>query len=121
MSPMKEWIMWRQLKGAFGIDRFIFTPVQPYMEKISSLEQYESMELALEAAGDGERVFLEPSGYKALYDLPKDDIILILSCAGRNNMHHAHVGETYKIFTPQATDLFGINAASIAFAFWYGQ
>lgn len=32
MEPELEWKMWRQLKGAFGVERLIFTPRFPKMD-----------------------------------------------------------------------------------------
>jgi hypothetical protein len=111
---------WGQLK-AFGIDRLIFVPVRPEMEQMA--EQYDTMDKALEAAGDGNRVFLESTGYKGMTDLPprNEDVIFILGCSPRSNMIYAHVEETYRIHEPAVTDMYPTCAASIALAYWYGQ
>ena len=121
MEPELEWRMWRQLKGAFGIDRFIFLPVLPSMEGYV-FDQYDSVQEALATLPDGtQRVFLEPTGYRSMYDIPQGDIALILGNTDQGNMSEAQVNETYQIKTPGSADLYGINAASIALAFGYGQ
>lgn len=122
MSPLKEWKLWRQLKGAFGIKRFIFVPVQDYM-KGNSFEQYDTMEEALSKC-EGERVFLEPTGYKSVAEIPMGDITLIIGNSSLDNMKHARVNETYTINTPAGptkAHLYGSNAAAIALAIRHGQ
>lgn len=122
MSPLKEWKMWRQLKGAFGIDRFIFVPVQEYM-KGNSFDQYDTMEEALDVA-DGERVFLEPGGHNSVNDIPQDNIVLVIGNTSLNNMKHARPAQTYRINTAGTDDhnhLYGTNAAAIALAIRHGQ
>ena len=125
MSPLKEWNMWRQLKGAYHIDRFVFVPTKDYMANISVIDQYDTMEEALASLPEEtNRVFLEPSGYNGMYDLPHGDIALILGNTSRDNMAHAQVNETYAIKTEGGVahnHLYGINAAAIALAFEYGQ
>jgi hypothetical protein len=118
MPPEVEWQMWRQLKGAFEINRFIFTPV---VDLEGGFSQAESIEEALQAVGPASRVFLEPSGYNALSAIPTGDIVIILGNTNMHNMEHAEVCETYKIHTPGATHLYGVNAAAIALAVRYGQ
>lgn len=125
MEPELEWRMWRQLKGAFGVDRLIFTPRLHKMDGYT-FAQADDMEEALQLAGDGMRIFLEPSGYNSMADWApmqreKVDPIFILGSTESDNMQYAKVNETYKIFTPNTTVLYGINAAAIALAYWYGQ
>lgn len=123
MSPLKEWKMWRQLKGAFEIDRFIFVPVQEYM-KGHSFEQYDTMEEALASLSEfTSRCFLEPSGYNSVEALPHGDIALIIGNTDKHNMEHAHVNETFAIKSPAgiSAHLYGTNAAAIALAYEYGQ
>lgn len=118
MPPELEWRMWRQLKGAFEIDRFIFTPV---VDHKGGFDQADTIEQALKAVGPIPRVFLEPTGYNALSAIPTGDIAMILGNTEMHNLTDAEVSETYKIYTPGATDLYGINAAAIAMAVRYGQ
>lgn len=120
MAPLIEWRLWRQLKGAFKIKRFIFTPVMDSMRGYP-VEQYDTMEESLAAAGDAARVFLEPKGHNGMRDIPDGDILLILGDTGRDNMHHAKSEETYRIRTPSRTVLFGTEAVAIALAVRYGQ
>lgn len=125
MNAELEWRMWRQLRGAYSIDEFIFVPVVQDMDKVT-VRQAPTMKEALAVLpGDCHRVFLEPTGYNSLYDIPKTGhIALILGSTAQDNMAHAHVNETYAIKTQGGTQhnhLYGINAAAIALAFEYGQ
>jgi len=122
MSPLKEWKMWRQVKGSFNVDRFVFVPTQKFMTGYT-FDQYDTMEEAL-ASADGKRVFLEPTGYNSVYDIPQGDIVLVLGNTDSDNLMHAQVNETYAIKTPAGptmAHLYGTNAASIALAIRYGQ
>jgi exoribonuclease R len=122
MSPLKEWQLWRQLRGAFKISRFVFVPVMDYMEDYK-IDQFDTMEEAL-ASCEGERAFLEPTGYKTMGELPQGDIVLICGNTAEHNMEHANVDETYQIHTEGSTahnHLYGSNAAAIALAIRYGQ
>lgn len=122
MPPELEHRMWRQLKGAFTTEpaemRLIFTPK---LHESHGVEQYDTMDEALAAAGDGDRVFLEHTGYKSMGDIPQGDIVLILGNTKYSNMEYANVDETYRIHTPSAAVLYGHDAAAIALAIRYGQ
>jgi hypothetical protein len=120
MPPAVEYQLWRQIRGAFRVDRIIFTPVAPGMEAYH-LEQYATMDEALEAAGDGDRVFLEPSGSKGMHDIPQGDIILITGNTRQSNMEYADPDETYRIKTGARTHLYPSEAAAIALAIRHGQ
>lgn len=125
MPELTEWQMWRQLRGAFRIDRLIFVPKVYKMEGYI-FEQANTMEEALDMLpSDTPRCFLEPTGYNSLADLPSgDDIAFILGNTSKHNMEHAEVHETYSIATPAGPNkahLYGINAAAIALAIRYGQ
>jgi hypothetical protein len=120
-----EWRMWRQLKGAFTLQpadmRFIFVPTMHKAEGYT-FDQAKDIPEALDMAGDGARVFLEPTGYNSLHDLePSDHMIYVLGNTQQGNIQHAQVNETYQIYTPGKADLYGINAAAIALAIGYGQ
>jgi len=120
MEPMLEWRMWKQMRDAFRITRFIFTPIMPEMEKIA-IEQYETMEEALSAAeGDGEFVFLEPLGTKTVDQIPKEgdsNIVLIIGNTPQDNLDLASEDQTYRIETHgRYGHLYGINAAASALA-----
>ena len=119
MPPETEWQLWRQLRGAFEIKRFHMVPVIEGFER-GGVKQFETMEEALEAA-EGERAFLEPGGYNSMHELPQDDIVLVIGNTAMNNIEHANVDETFKIFSPASTHLYGSNAAAIALAIRYGQ
>jgi hypothetical protein len=110
---------WGQLK-AFGIDRLVFVPVRPEMEQMA--EQYETIQEALDTV-QGNRVFLESTGYKGMTDLPPrhEDVVFILGCSPTSNACHAQVDEMYRIHEPAVTDMYPTCAASIALAYWYGQ
>ena len=120
-----EWRMWRQLRGAFEIDQFIFVG-----DKHDGYEfrQAPTMKEALAVLPpDCQRDFLEPTGYNPIHDLARmtslreGDIALIVGNTEHSNIDHALVAETYCIYTPGKTDLYGINAAAIALAVRYGQ
>jgi hypothetical protein len=120
MEPMLEWRMWRQMRDAFRITRFIFTPIMPEMNNID-IEQYETMEEALAAAeGVGEFIFLEPTGTKTVDEIPKEgdgNIVLILGNTPHHNLALANEDQTYRIETHgRYGHLYGINAAAIALA-----
>ena len=119
-SPVVEWQLWRQLRGAFKINRLIFVPIMPEMFEFH-VDQYDTMAYALMQAGKGERVFLESTGAKGMLDIPKGDIVLITGNTGSSNLEHAAVNETYAIKSPQRTHLYPTEAAAIALAIRYGQ
>ncbi len=113
MEPDLEWSMWRQLGGAFGIDRFIFTPEVSSVTS-SKVTQCPSMKEALKFA-TGELIFLEPWADKDLAEVPRlNNYTLILSDTSQNNSKFCNAENSYRICTPNNTDLFGVNAASIA-------
>ena len=119
MPPIVEWQLWRQLRGAFKINRLIFTPIAPDMESYH-LIQFATMEEAL-ASAEGERVFLEPTGTKGMGELPQGDIVLITGNTNKNNLAYASTGETYSIKSDASTHLYPSEAAAIALAIRYGQ
>jgi len=119
-----EWRMWRQLKGAFTTQpcelRFIFVP--SLFGPHGGFEEADTIEEALAMAGEGERIFLEPIGERGLTDIPDSDHhIFVLGNTQQGNFRYAEPSETYRIATPGKADLYGINAAAIALAYWYGQ
>lgn len=115
MEPELEWRMWRQLRGAFHIDRLMFVPVIPSMEGYT-FEQYDTVDEAL-AHAEGMRVFLEPKGQRSIFHMPKHSTItLVCGNTQQHNLGSAQLNETYRIPTPGSTDLYGINAAAIALA-----
>jgi hypothetical protein len=123
MDPSLEWRMWRQLRGAFQVDRVFAFPMIASMEGYASLKQFSTLSDALNALDENTvRCFLEPTGYNSLYDLPQDgDLALILGNTEHGNMQDAYLNETYRIASPKFTDLYGINAAAIALAIRFGQ
>lgn len=120
MPEQVEWQLWRQLRGAFKINRIIFVPHVPEMD-MHRIEQYDTMEEAL-ASCTGERVFLEPKGTKRMRDIPEGDIVMVFGDTPSDNLAYAQQGETYRIDAPSVrTHLYGVNAAAIALAIRYGQ
>ena len=114
-----EWRMWRQLRGAFEIDEFIFVGAA---HDGYEFRQAPTMRDALAVLPeDCQLVFLEPLGYHPVSAIPDGDVAIILGNTERSNLEHAGVDETYFINTPGKTDLYGINAAAIALALRYGQ
>jgi hypothetical protein len=120
LDPDLEMRILRQLKGAYGIDRIVMTPIVESMKTRSNVEQFDTMEEAL-ATCEGNIVFLEPKGTTSLSDLPEGDITFVTSDAYMNNMHLAEGHITCKINSPKATDMFAVNAVAIALAYRYGQ
>ena len=108
--------MWRQLRGAFRIKRLVFSPIIPELHLV---EQYPCLDEAL-ASCQGQRVFLEPNGERAVSEIPSGDIVLVLGNTPMSNMAIAKPEETYKINSEQG-HLYGTNAAAIALAIRYGQ
>jgi hypothetical protein len=120
MTPELEWRLWSQLKGAFNIDRFVFTPVKSDMAS-NPIDQYDTIEEAI-ASCEGAKVFLEPTGSKGLSDIPTgQDIVLICGNTSLNNLKQAGEDETYKIATPGTSVLFSTTAVGVALAFQHGQ
>ncbi len=120
-----EAFMVKQLKHAFDVGRVIFIPMNDKATAIkgrTSVEVMDSMEEALESSV-GNRVFLEPTGYNNMSNMPdrSENVVFITGSATAHNLDHAELSETYRIHTPKATDMFGMNAAAIALAYWYGQ
>lgn len=94
--------MWRQLKGAFGVKKFVF------------VESEDDMGAAIRES-QGKRVFLEPSGQRTVNEIPQGDIVMVLGNSAMNNLAYATPEETYRIdCVSQPTHLYGICAASIA-------
>lgn len=120
MEPELEWRMWRQLRGAFEIDRFIFVPRLPKMEGYT-FQQFDTMDEALASLPLTTRCFLEPNGQNYVSELPHDDITLIIGNTEHSNIEYADPSETYYICSPGSADLYGINAAAIALACEHGQ
>ena len=123
LHPLEEWQLWRQLRGAFGIDRFVMIPKQDGFDQISIIDQYDTMEEAL-ASVEGQRVFLEPTAVLDLGDMPNGDIVLICGSTERDNLQYAAPGETYRIHTKgedRHNHLYAPNAAAIALAIRLGQ
>lgn len=120
LEPELEMRMLRQLKGAFGICRIIMTPIVESMKTRSNVEQFATMEEALETC-EGNIVFLEPKGTTSLSELPEGDITFVTSDAYMNNMHLADGHITCKIKSPKPTDMFAVNAIAIALAHRYNQ
>jgi len=121
MPAELEWRMWRQLKN-FGIDRFVFVPIADELLNVD-IEQYETMEEALSIVQDGNRVFMEPTGYNTMYDLPprSEDVVFIFGSTAINNVKHMQVNESYSIAEPIQSDMYPTSAAAVALAFWHGQ
>lgn len=130
MPAELEWRMWRQLRGAFEINRFAIAPIVPEMQQTSRLDQYATMEEAL-ASCPGKKVFLEPNGGLQITDLKHwhkwktadgHDLILVLGNTARGNLDLVEEGDyAVRIKTPKPTHLYGISAAAIALAYWVGQ
>jgi len=121
MPSQVEWQLWRQLRGAFKITKIVFTPVIEEM-KIHKVDQYDTMaDCIWNNEGAGELVFLEPTGYNPVGDIPQGDIVMVLGNTDHDNMKYAKVNETYKIASPQRTALYPTEAAAIALAIRYGQ
>ncbi len=74
-----EYRLWRQLSN-FGIDRFVFVPKIKELSNLG-IEQYDTMEEALNHVPDGNRVFLESTGHNSMNDLPPrdEDVVFILA------------------------------------------
>lgn len=112
LPPDVEAKIWRQIKGAFRIQKLIAVP-----------GDFDTMRQALDAV-QGERVFLEPSGERTVAWIPEGDIVLVIGNTAENNLAYAAADETYRIATEGTADhnhLYGSNAAAIALAIRYGQ
>ena len=112
LDPKVELFMFRQLCAAYGVDRLVMVPEM--LAARTSVDQYPTIEEALDSC-EGEVVFLEPSGDVSLKDFkhPKD-AVYVFGKAMISNKHRE--GTKLRIETPNATDMFAINAASIVLA-----
>jgi hypothetical protein len=120
MASELEWRVWRQLRGAFEVDEFIF--VGPALEGSYSFTQVATVSDALALLPEGcQRVFLEPGGSKTVAQVPSGDVAIIVGNTDHSNAEHAQPDELYGILSPMPTDLYGFNAAAIALALRYGQ
>ena len=112
LSPEIERKLWRQLKGAFRINRLIAVP-----------GDFDTMRQALDAS-EGERVFLEPKGDRTVAWIPEGDVVIVVGNTAESNLAYADEFETYRIDTEGTDDhnhLYGSNAVAIALAIRYGQ
>jgi len=121
-----EWRMWVQLRGAFQIDRMVFTPIEPGFAGVNSIEQFPTMEEAL-AACPGRKIYLEPSsgillGQMHNWKAADPDVTFVLGNTEYSNKEliDQFPGLPVRINSPGKTDLYGINAAAIALAYWWG-
>lgn len=123
MSPSLEWRMWRQLRGAFAVDRFVFVGIEPEMNSVT-IDQFGTMDEALDSCR-GLRVFLEPKGQHTMSDIVNiadENMVLILGNTEHGNVQYVRPQDlSVRIKTPKPTDFYGINAAAIALAYRYGQ
>lgn len=124
MPEQVEWQIWRQLKGAFHVDRLIFIPRVHKMEGYT-FDQADDVYSALKMlATDTRRIFLEPNGAYDIDNLwpprnQEQDVAFILGNTQSGNMKFArNKEETVRIDTIGSTDLYGINAAAIALHEW---
>ena len=110
-----EYFMWKQLAAAYGVNRIAM--VGQSNESRIPIDQYDSMEEALVSC-TGDLVFIEPKGEVSLvdYDHP-GDVVYVFGNAMNDNLKHA--GTTVRIDTPNPTDVFALNAASIILAHRY--
>jgi hypothetical protein len=124
MPASTEWQLYRQLRGAFGVNDFIFVPINPEMENYG-FRQADTVKDALAVLPDNvNKVFLEPTGYNSLHKQPDGDIVYIIGNTAMHNMVHAQVNETYRIDTPTGPNsghLYGSNALAVALALRWGQ
>lgn len=113
MPPDVEARLWRQLRGAFRINKLVAVPAD-----------FPTIEEALEDS-PGRRVFLEPRGVHSLASLPTDgDLVLVVGNTNEDNLRYARPDETYYIDTEGSEDhnhLYGSNAAAIALAIRRGN
>lgn len=119
IAPDCEFKIYRHLKGAYGVDRLVFVPIDPAMEAVGK-EQYATIEDAL-AACTGQRVFLEPTGENDVGDIPAGDIVLVVGNTQMHNLLVSRPEERYRIDTPSSTEMFGVNAVAIALATRHGN
>lgn len=102
MPPEVDRQIWRQLKGAFAVQRLVM------------VESDEEMKHAI-ALAHGQLVFLEPTGTHTVDEIPAGDVVLVLGNSAMNNLAFAQDFQTYRIdCVSQPTHLYGVCAAAIA-------
>lgn len=100
--------MWRQLKGAMGVQRLVMVDTE------------EDIKRAIDFA-HGQLVFLEPTGMHTVDEIPRGDIVLVLGNTAMNNLAYARREETFRVeCVSQPTHLYGICAAAIALEKYHG-
>lgn len=109
-----EWRMWRQLRGAFGIDAFNATPVVPDMTGVN-IGQFPTMQECLDASA-GRRVFFEPDGPHSFTDIPAGgDLVLVFGNTLEGNKTLIRPEDlSVQIPSARPVDLYGVSAAAIA-------
>lgn len=109
LEPKVELFMFRQLRGAFKYDRLVMVP--KLLGNRTSVDEYDTMEEALESC-EGELIFMEHRGDVMLHEFkhPQKAVYVF----GNAMMHNLRFnGTNVRIDTPEKTDMFAVNAASI--------
>ncbi len=121
MEAELEWRIWRQIKGAFAVDRFVFVPIVSEMLTVL-VDQYDTMEEAL-ATCKGKHCFLEQGGSDSLFEIPTfGDVTIIVGNTLADNKLSVQADDLQiEIVSAKPTSLYGFNAAAIALAIRLGQ
>lgn len=120
LEPLTEWNLWRQLRGAYGINDIVMLPRLDETARLA-YTHVDTMEEALSLA-IGERIFLDASGLNDISQIPRDgDATIIVGNTNLPLSQYAHSEDCYRIPSPGRSDLYGVNAAAIALSIRYSQ
>lgn len=110
-----EWNIWRQLRGAYGLNGFHVSPPMSMMNNVNVVTQYDTVAESLAGAGAGQKVFLRLGGTDSINTIPaSDDYVLIAGSTGENLAGLPEAGDwDIELDAVNATDLYGHSAMSI--------
>lgn len=113
VDPELEWRLWRQLRGAYNIGRFVLVPEVSHVAGISA-DFYPDMATAL-ATCVGHKVFLRLGGTDTINSVPTDtDYTIVVGSTVENLSGLPQAGDSdIELDAINPSDLYGVNAASI--------
>ena len=111
VDPLLEWRVWRQLRGAFAVDRLVAFPISDEIEAAQiNVEQYATAQEALDTC-QGTKVVLDPAG-DPYVELPAGDLTIVV---GSTLQDLSDCTGDCRVMLPTSSpvDLYGFNAAAV--------
>jgi len=124
VDPELELRIYRQVKGAFGVNELNMTPVAPWLEG-GGATQFDTLQEAVDGSFAGApcvRAFLCPSGDCNLEDIPvgDDPLVLVIGDTKTSPASLAGPGDfVVNLPAPFPVELYGVSAAAAALAELY--